>query len=149
MSTIAAIFTASLLLASAAQAQISGEVGGKVVETWDDIEKPHPLVGARVVLTGGSGIPIHRETVTRAGGEFQFFGIPPGDGYRLHADDHLGYGVDGEIGHVYAGQRKYLSVWIAGYLLYCRGLVNWVQDVFPAGTYSYPIPEPILFICLD
>jgi hypothetical protein len=150
MPSIAAIFTASLFLASAALAQINGEVGGRVTETETyDERQSHPLVGARVVLTGGSGAPVHRETVTGAGGEFRFFGIPPGDGYNLHAEDNLGFGVNGGIGHVYAGQRKYLSIWIAGPRFYCNGLVNWSWDVFPPGTYSFPLPEAIDFICLD
>jgi hypothetical protein len=47
MNTIAAIFTASLLLfASTARAQTSGEVGGQVQEMWDDVWQSHPFVGA-------------------------------------------------------------------------------------------------------
>jgi hypothetical protein len=149
MRAIAATFTASLLLASATLAQTNGAVGGRVLGTGWSEEEARPIVGARVVLTGGSGIPVHRETVTGAGGEFQFFGIPPGEGYRLHVEEaDLGQ-VDGKIGYVYAGQRKYLSVWIAGPRFFCPGLINWVKDVFPPGTYSFPVPEPIDFICLD
>jgi hypothetical protein len=150
MRAIAAVFTATLLLlASIAPAQTNGAVGGKVVGTDWSQEEAHPIVGAWVVLTGGSGIPVHRETVTGAGGEFQLFGIPSGDGYTLHVEsEHLGQ-VDRKIGHIYAGQRKYLSVWLAGPRFYCPGLINWVKDVSPPGTYSSPIPEPIYFICLD